>query len=211
MGDGAIAMARGDSGDGHQVNAERRDESAGPRSLSLVLRLDVPMQMYACLPAVLALAAARMLRSDGVDARVLWPSGVSVAGTPVLLVYAHAGYDQGVFAKVELVSQGIEGVGLLARGRGMLRDALREGARGWEAALQRARVVAGPLAPLLGDYFDLLEHAGGEVEVIYPNGRPAARGVLAGVDVWGRANVRIASGRVLELSPEQASLHVARG
>ena len=91
MGDGAIAMARGDSGDGHQVNAERRDESAGPRSLSLVLRLDVPMQMYACLPAVLALAAARMLRSDGVDARVLWPSGVSVAGTPALLVYAAGG------------------------------------------------------------------------------------------------------------------------
>ena len=68
--------------------------------------------------------------------------------------------------------------------------------------------MAGPLAPLLEDYVDRLVGFGREVEVVFPNGNIAARGTFCGVDVWGRATVRTASGRELEVAPEQASLHL---
>ena len=71
-------------------------------------------------------------------------------------------------------------------------------------------MVAGPLAPLLDDYFDTMDAANERVEVVYPNGRVAARGVLAGLDVWGRASVRTDSGRELSISPEQASIRRER-
>ena len=47
---------------------------------------------------------------------------------------------------------------------------------------------------------------GRSCEVVYPNGRVAAAGTLTAVDVWGRATVRLADGRELVVSPEQASL-----
>ena len=59
---------------------------------------------------------------------------------------------------------------------------------------------------MLSDYFDALALMGHEADVVYPNGRVAARGTLTAVDVWGRATVRLADGRELVISPEQASL-----
>ena len=63
----------------------------------------------------------------------------------------------------------------------------------------------GPLAPVLSDYFDALFGMGEAVEVLRA-GRVVAEGTLVAVDVWGRATVRLADGRELELAPEQAEL-----
>lgn len=68
------------------------------------------------------------------------------------------------------------------------------------------RGAAGPVAPVLSNYFDALALMGRSCEVVYPNGRVAAAGTLTAVDVWGRATVRLADGRELVVSPEQASL-----
>lgn len=170
------------------------------------------MQMYTCLPQVLALALAHSLRDGGVgDALVSWPASVSVGGVPVLRVDVRAGYDEGMYAACEVAAlEGAANFPALAD-EALLASALEEATGAWEASLRAARVVAGPLAPLLDEYFDLLDCANQEVEVVYPNGRVAARGVLAGMDVWGRAAVRCDSGRELNVSPEQASIRPARG
>ena len=63
---------------------------------------------------------------------------------------------------------------------------------------------------MLGNYFDALLGMGGAVEVVRA-GCVIARGTLAGVDVWGRATVRLDNGtQELELAPEQAELRPAR-
>ena len=76
----------------------------------------------------------------------------------------------------------------------------------WAADVSAGRGAAGPVAPVLSDYFDALALMGRSCEVVYPNGRVATAGTLTAVDVWGRATVRLADGRELVVSPEQASL-----
>ena len=76
----------------------------------------------------------------------------------------------------------------------------------WAVDVTAGRGAAGPVAPVLSDYFDALALMGHETDVVYPNGRVAARGTLTAVDVWGRATVRLVDGRELVISPEQASL-----
>ena len=76
----------------------------------------------------------------------------------------------------------------------------------WAAAVNAGRAVAGPLAPILSDYFDALPLMGREVNVVYPNGNIAATGTFCAVDVWGRATVRLANGKELTISSEQASI-----
>lgn len=163
------------------------------------------MQMYTCLPAVLALGVARALTDAGVEGvAVSWPSSVSVDGRGVARIDAHAGYDNGLYANCDLVE--LEEGSPISANAELVGDAMEEAASSWEAALRRAGTVAGPLAPVLNEYFDLLDCANSEVEIVFPNGRVAARGTLAGMDVWGRATVRTPSGQELEVSPEQASL-----
>lgn len=76
----------------------------------------------------------------------------------------------------------------------------------WAADVNAGRAVAGPLAPILSDYFDALPLIGHDVRVVYPNGNVMGLGTFLGVDVWGRADVRMGSGKEVTLSSEQASL-----
>lgn len=177
-------------------------------SLTATVRPDVPMQMYTCVQHVMALGCVRALRDAGLEAHIVWPAGVAVDGEEALHVRARAGYEEGLFAEVTLAATE-RGTSLLAQRRRLLSEALEASAREWEASLRRAGTVAGPLAPVLDEYFSLLLLAQKEVDVVYPNGNLCARGVLAGMDVWGRAAVRTASGRVVDISPEQASLRGA--
>lgn len=216
---------------GRRMSA-RGDECATPAAgapavVAVRLRPDVPMQMFTCISAVCAIGACRSLREAGADgAAIAWPADISLGGEPLVGISAHAGYEEGLFADVELawLPDGSERAAGRAQGEPaaesvappdwekvapLLPDAVRLACDEWESRLRQARVVAGPLAPLLDDYFELLEAANRPVEVVYPNGRLAARGVLCGMDVWGRASVRTASGRVLDISPEQARIRVA--
>ena len=183
-------------------------EAGAGAPVVVTVRPDVPMQMYTCLPAVLATGVARALLADGVDdVAVSWPSSISVGGEPAARVDARAGYDEGLYATCEVVP--LAGATPLAGREGLVGRAISDAADAWERDLRTARVVAGPLAPVLQEYFDLLDCANADVEVVYPNGRVAARGVLAGMDVWGRASVVTYGGREVVVSPEQASIRPA--
>lgn len=168
---------------------------------SLTLRPGVPMGFVTGVPYVCALAVAREL-----GARVAWPhSVVSAEGEPLVHVDARAGYDdEGVFVRCDLTWEAEKGLDGEA-----LERAAAQGASAWEQAYAAGRGVAGPLAAVLGDYFDVLLGMGEGVEALRGD-RVVARGTLAGVDVWGRATLRLEDGRELELAPEQARLRTVR-
>lgn len=90
-----------------------------------------------------------------------------------------------------------------------IRDAVVARANAWAAAVNSGHAVAGPLAPVLSEYFDALPLMGARVDVVYPNGNVAATGDFVAVDVWGRATVRLEEGREVVVSSEQASLRRA--
>ena len=146
-----------------------------------------------------------------------WPADVVLEdGTGLVTrMRTSAGYAEGMFVVCSL-SFDVEG--------GVHADALPDDEKvadavcgavlgrvnAWAAAVGAGRAVAGPLAPVLSDYFDRVALMGKPVELVYPNGRVAMRGTLAGVDVWGRATVRNELGGEVEVSPEQASIRAAR-
>lgn len=76
----------------------------------------------------------------------------------------------------------------------------------WEAAYLEGRAAAGPMAPILDEYFDQIELINHEVEAVLPDGRVCGKGTFVGLDVWGRATIRTESGEELEFASEQASL-----
>lgn len=90
-----------------------------------------------------------------------------------------------------------------------IRDAVLARVDAWAAAVNSGHAVAGPLAPVLSEYFDALPLMGSRVDVVYPNGNVAATGDFVAVDVWGRATVRLGDGREVVVSSEQASLRRA--
>lgn len=165
---------------------------------SFTLRPAVPMGHVTGTPFVCALAVARVL-----GGRVSWPHGVvSNEGAPLAAVRGRAGYDDdGIYVTCEVVA---------AEGRELDVTAVEAAARAavdaWVSDVASGRAAAGPLAPVLGDYFDALLGMGERVEVVR-GGRVLARGTLAGVDVWGRATVRLDDGRrEVEVAPEQTEL-----
>ena len=167
---------------------------------SLTLRPAVPMGFVTGVPYVCSLGVARQL-----GARLSWPHGVvSAEGEPLVYVDARAGYDdEGVFVRCTLSWDAEKNLDVAE-----LERFAAEGADAWESAYAAGRGAAGPLASVLGDYFDVLLGMGEEVEVLR-GGRAVGRGTLAGVDVWGRATVRLTDGQELELAPEQARLRLA--
>ena len=170
-------------------------------SASFTVRPAVPMGHVTGVPFVVALALAEVM-----DARLSWPYDVtSPEGNPLARVRARAGYDdEGLFVTCEIAPAGEKD---LDAG---IEDAARARVDAWAADVAAGRAAAGPLAPVLGNYFDALLGMGGAVEVVRA-GRVIARGTLAGVDVWGRATVRLDNGtQELELAPEQAELRPAR-
>ena len=166
--------------------------------VAFTVRPKVPMGHVTGVPYVAALAVARELGT-----RVRWPHEVvDEAGEPVAQVRGRAGYDDGgVFVTCEIASEDERDLDAE-----VLEAAARAGVDTWAADVAAGRAAAGPLAPVLGDYFDVLLGMGETVEVLR-GGRPMGRGTLAGVDVWGRATVRLDDGaRELEIAPEQARL-----
>ncbi len=165
---------------------------------SFTLRPTVPMGHMTGVPHVCALGVAREL-----GARVRWPHEVvGRDGEPLVSVDARAGYDdEGVFVRCDLAWDAERGLDAAA-----LERAARAGVDAWAADVAGGRAAAGPLAPVLSDYFDALLGMGEEVEVLR-GGRVIGEGTLVAVDVWGRATVRLANGaQELEIAPEQARL-----
>ena len=165
--------------------------------VEFMVRPGVPMGHVTGVPYLCALGVAEAL-----GARLRWPFAVvSATGEPVAGVRARAGYDdEGVFVACEIAPLGEEGLDAA-----VLERAARERLGAWAEDVSSGRAAAGPLAPVLGDYFDVLLGMGERVEVLR-GGRVIGEGSLAGVDVWGRATVRLDDAREPALAPEQAEL-----
>jgi len=154
------------------------------------------MGQMTCLPHVVALAVSGIREGWAVS----WPHDVCVRedGKVVCKVSARAGYDEGMFCRVEIL-------GLEEAAWDEARSAIDERVDLWEKDLAGHARLA-PLTFVLADYADALADLGSRVQVCYPNGKRAAEGTFAGIDVWGRATVRTDDGRELEFGPERYSI-----
>ena len=201
------ALGRAREGASHGELFSHREE--GELELACVLRPQVGMGSLSGVPYVAALGACEGLEQLGVaGVGVGWPADV-------VHVRTSAGYAEGMFVVCSLsfdVAGGAHADALPADEQvaGAVCSAILARVDAWAAAVGAGRAVAGPLAPVLSDYFDRVTLMGKPVELVYPNGRVAMRGTLAGVDVWGRATVRNELGGEVEVSPEQASIRAAQ-
>ena len=181
---------------------------AGEPLASLTLRPEVPMGAYHGIGYVCVLGAVEALREQGVDAGIAWPFGIVDVGSGQQLasLRVRAGYDEGMFASCELLAQ----EDLPDMDEAALAAGIEQCVAAWAEQVRAGRAQAGPLAPILSTYFDYVPLLGRPAEAVYPNGNVMARGLFVGIDVWGRATLRIESGRELEFAPEQASLRPLR-
>lgn len=189
--------------------------AAGDVLAEITLRPQVPMGAFQALGYVCAMGVAEGLRAAGVSfAAVGWPSDVVDGRTdqPLCALELHAGYRGGMFATCTVT--GARQIGLLrALSDDELRAAIEEGVTervgSWEAAIAAGAGAAGPLAPVLSEYFDLVALLGRPAVAVYPNGAEMARGRFAGVDIWGRATLVTDAGEELEFAPERARIRPA--
>ncbi len=79
----------------------------------------------------------------------------------------------------------------------------------WAASVRAGRAQAGPLAPVLDEYFDACPLLGHQVRVLSSEGTFMGTGVFAGLDCWGRATVRLNDGREVVYTSEMVSLRPA--
>lgn len=181
----------------------------------VTLRPQVPMGAFHALGYVCAMGAAEGLQAAGVAfAGVGWPQDVVDTRTyrALATLQMHAGYNKGMFATCTVLAG--PQVGLLRNlDDEALAQALAAGIEArvasWEQQIAAGAGKAGPLAPVLSEYFDLVALMGKPAEAVYPNGNVMARGTFAGVDIWGRATLVTADGHEVEFSPEQARIRPA--
>lgn len=186
----------------------------GTLRLAVLLRPAVPMSHYMGILPVCALGALEGLRPLRDDLALAWPGNVVVpdedghATQVACALGVRAGTGEGgmfVVCSANVLLGWFEGASADALTHGVCTSIVSR-VDAWAADVSAGRGAAGPVAPVLSDYFDALALMGRSCEVVYPNGRVAAAGTLTAVDVWGRATVRLADGRELVVSPEQASL-----
>lgn len=189
--------------------------AVGDELAELTLRPQVPMGAFQALGYVCAMGAVEGLRAAGAAfAAIGWPSDLVDGRTeqPLCELRIHAGYNRGMYATCTVV--GARQVGLLRNlSDDELRQALETGiaarVASWEEQIAAGAGAAGPLAPVLSEYFDLVSLLGHPAKAVYPNGNTMAEGMFAGVDIWGRATLVTADGHEVEFSPEQARVRSA--
>lgn len=186
--------------------------SAGDASLtfSLVVRPDVNMHAFHGLPFV-----AAMGMMDALVGTASTPAGLAArwafSGRAILCAVRlrlrrrlHASPSTAVPVPAGMfgaVTVDIERAALGELGVDVTGEALVEAL----AAAVLARVDAGgccqhaagcrrALAPVLGEYFDMVPLLGRQVAAVSPNGLPLAVGVFAGLDIWGRATIKTDAG-----------------
>lgn len=88
----------------------------------------------------------------------------------------------------------------------LLRRRIVERVDAWDLACRQGRAQAGPLAPVLNEYFDRCPLLGHRVRVLSPEGDLVCTGYFAGLDCWGRATVRRDDGAEVVYTSEMVSL-----
>lgn len=156
--------------------------SAGEVSLtfSLVVRPDVNMHAFHGLPFVAAMGMMDAL--------------VGTAAAPGL----------GLAGKVDIERSALSELGVDVADEALvetLAAAVLARVDAWAVVANTPQGAAGPLAPVLGEYFDMVPLLGRQVAAVSPNGLPLAVGVFAGLDIWGRATIKTDAGEQ-EFPPE---------
>lgn len=187
-----------------------------------VLRPQVPMGFFESLPVIADLGLIAGL--EGAGARglaIAWPSELVCGGKRLGRVSMHTGYGEGGMFCVATVVLNVTGddgedsstIAACLEKKPLpsapeLADIVQQSVvaacRRWEEDLKKNG--AGPLAPVLEDYFDHLWLMGEEVQALYPNGNLKAIGRFAGVDIWGRATIVTSSGQEVEFSSAEARI-----
>lgn len=195
--------------------------SAGEASLtfSLVVRPDVNMHAFHGLPFVAAMGMMDALVGTastpglGLAGKVgiEWPSNIVCSApafeTPFARVSVNGG--AGAAGMFGAVTVDIERAALSELGVDVADEALVEALSAavltrvdaWAVVANTSQGAAGPLAPVLGEYFDMVPLLGRQVAAVSPNGLPLAVGVFAGLDIWGRATIKTDAGEQ-EFPPE---------
>lgn len=76
----------------------------------------------------------------------------------------------------------------------------------YEEAVAQGRSAAGPMAPVLSEYFDMVPMLGKYVVALTPDGSPVQVATFGGIDTWGRAILVDESGSEKSFSAEAVSL-----
>ena len=176
---------------------------------ALILRPDVPMQQVMGIPYVVAYDLAEALEDAVPNIGIAWPYGIVIGDTPVASIRAHAGYADGMFVVCGLTFDFEE---LLATGALSLTNLAQKAMAtvgSWAENVKAGRAAAGPLAPILNEYFERVTLLGQTVDVVYPNGNVAYTAHFGGVDVWGRAIIVDDEGKETAITPEQASIRTS--
>lgn len=176
--------------------------SAGDASLmfSLVVRPDVNMHAFHGLPFVAAMgmmdAFAGTAATPGLGLAgkvgIQWPSDI-VCGAPAFetsLARVAVNGGAGAAGMFGAVTVDIERAALGELGVDVADAALVEALSAavlvrvdaWAVAANTSQGAAGPLAPVLGEYFDMVPLLGRQVAAVSPNGLPLAVGVFAGLE-----------------------------
>ncbi len=161
---------------------------------SFVVRPAVGMHQMVAVPYIVALGICDALPQAG----IAWPHNVVDASTGNTLfnIETRGGYDEhGMFVRVRLACPDGEPNENTVQ---VLHKAIEERVDAWSASAGQA-----PLGAVLGDYANMLVQLGKDVSVVYPSGREYARGTFAGVDIWGRATVRMDNGKQIVFPPEK--------
>lgn len=172
---------------------------------SVTLRPAVPMGAFHGIGYVCVLGAVEALRNAGANVGIGWPFDIVDATTfeTVASVRVKAGYDEGMFAHCDVMGSDSAAWAVTPE---TIAAGIEARVERWAAGVQAGRAQAGPVAPVLSDYFDLVPLLGHAARAVYPNGNVMARGTFVGIDIWGRATLRTDDGRELEFAPEQASV-----
>ena len=88
----------------------------------------------------------------------------------------------------------------------LLRRRIVERVDAWDLACRQGRAQAGPLAPILNEYFDRCPLLGHRVRALSPEGDLVCTGYFAGLDCWGRATIRRDGGAEVVYTSEMVSL-----
>lgn len=88
----------------------------------------------------------------------------------------------------------------------LLRRRIVERVDAWDLACRQGRAQAGPLAPILNEYFDRCPLLGHRVRALSPEGDLVCTGYFAGLDCWGRATIRRDDGVEVVYTSEMVSL-----
>ena len=207
---------------------------AGGLYLSVVLKPEVPQHLMTGVPLVCGIGAARALEGLGItDVKIKWPNDLVAGAAKLGGMLTEAGWSpEGVYAVcgigVNMTSPRVKdpspralpatGLETLlagdapARDLGVLADALRAGIAGtveeWAADVKRAGTAATPLGRLGSELYDRMAFMGSYVGLIDRSGNAYAAGTLTGIDLWGRALVRLDDGTGEErtFDPAQVSI-----